>query len=61
VREGSLSVRIFGSGGRDESVSHTSFEILAGQKFLIPEGTSHQYFNFAPKPITCNFSVAPGL
>ena len=61
VREAPLSVRILEPGSGDQSVSHTSFEILPGQKFLIPEGVLHQYFNFAPKPITCNFSVAPGL
>ena len=61
VREGSLSIRIFEPGVEEKSVSQTSYEVLPGQKFLIPEGITHQYFNFMHKPLTCNFSVAPEI
>jgi len=59
--DGPLMIQVFDKEDSGKSVSHVSYEIQEGQKFLIPEGVEHQYFNFNDRTIRPFFAVAPGL
>ena len=60
VLEGSVSVVIEGADDA-ESVTKSRFEVNPGQRFLIPEGTCHRYFNTTTKPAQLIFGIAPKL
>ena len=47
--------------GKAKSVSATRFEVRQGERFLVPEGYGHQYFNFGECSAEILFSTAPGL
>ena len=61
VLSGKLMVRIFEDDDDLSSVSNSSFEVLEGQKFLIPEGYKHQYLNCTDRLVKVLFMVAPEL
>lgn len=64
VIEGAVSV-IAEEPGTDatesKSVSTTRFEVLQGERFLIPEGFRHRYFNAGDSPAKLLFTIAPEL
>ena len=60
--DGSVMIQVLeGEDTTGKSVSHVSHEVQQGQKFLIPEGIRHQYFNFNDRAIRPYFAVAPRL
>lgn len=60
VLEGNLVMRIY-KDKEETSVLQESFEVHENEKFLVPEGVKHQYFNFTDKVIKLIFAVAPDL
>ncbi len=61
VTQGTLTVRVYENSSADESVSQRGYNILEGQKFLIPQDTKHQYLNFTDQAVKAVFAVAPNL
>ena len=59
--DGPLMIRVLEEENGDRSVSHVSYEVQQGEKFLIPEGVTHQYFNFNDRTTRPFFAVAPSL
>jgi mannose-6-phosphate isomerase-like protein (cupin superfamily) len=59
VLEGRLQVRVAGPDDIPESVSHLAYEVNEGEKFFIPEGVEHQYFNLSDRLLRFLFVVAP--
>ena len=59
--DGPLMIRVSEEGESEKSVSQVSYEVLQGQKFLIPGGVKHQYFNFNDRTTKPFFAVAPAL
>ena len=60
VSQGTISILIIEKETR-KSVSRKRFEIKAGERFFIPAGITHQYFNFSDDMDEIIFSIAPGL
>jgi mannose-6-phosphate isomerase-like protein (cupin superfamily) len=60
VLDGEVSV-IIPTGQDTNSVARGRFEVRSGQRFLIPEGTKHIYFNTGDCPCRLIFGVAPKL
>ena len=54
-------IRVLEEEEGDRSVSHVSYEVQQGEKFLIPEGVTLQYFNFNDRTTRPFFAVAPNL
>lgn len=61
VLKGSLSIRIPMSGENSEDAVYRSYKVDKGEKFYIPEGTSHQYINFCNDTVEAYIAVAPNL
>jgi mannose-6-phosphate isomerase-like protein (cupin superfamily) len=59
VLEGRLQVWVNSPDDIPESVSHVAFEVNEGEKFFIPEGAQHQYFNLSDRILRFLFAVAP--
>jgi mannose-6-phosphate isomerase-like protein (cupin superfamily) len=59
VLEGRLQVRVASPDDIPESVSHVAYEVNQGEKFFIPEGVEHQYFNLSDRMLRFLFAVAP--
>ena len=59
VLEGRLQVRVAEEDDIPNSVSHIAYEVNVGDKFFIPEGMQHQYFNLADETLRFLFAVAP--
>ena len=61
--EGNLTVRTVGPNEKEDkkTASHMSHALEQGEKMLIPQGTQHQYINFAEEPLRVFFAVAPTL
>ena len=59
VLEGRLQLRVAGPDDIPESVSHVAYEVNEGEKFFIPEGLKHQYFNLSDRLLRFLFAVAP--
>jgi mannose-6-phosphate isomerase-like protein (cupin superfamily) len=60
VLEGVISV-VIAEPSETHSVSKSRFEANTGDRFLIPEGTWHQYLNTSQRPAKLIFGVAPEL
>jgi mannose-6-phosphate isomerase-like protein (cupin superfamily) len=59
VLDGRLQVRVAGDDDIPDSVSHVAYEVNVGDKFFIPEGMEHQYFNLSDETLRFLFAVAP--
>jgi len=59
VLEGRLQVRAAGPDDIPGSVSHVAYEVNEGEKFFIPDGVEHQYFNLSDRLLRFLFAVAP--
>jgi mannose-6-phosphate isomerase-like protein (cupin superfamily) len=59
VLEGRLQVRVAGLDDIPDSVSQVAYEVNEGEKFFIPEGSEHQYFNLSDRLLRFLFAVAP--
>lgn len=58
--DGDVSV-VIPAGDETESVTKSRFEVRQGERFLLPEGTTHSYLNTSSQPVTIVFGVAPSL
>ena len=61
VLKGTLSIRIPSPGENSEDAVYRSYKVEKGEKFYIPEGTSHQYINFCNDTVEAYLAVAPDL
>jgi quercetin dioxygenase-like cupin family protein len=61
VLEGVLVMRIHSDGQTSPPITVEGFQVAQGQKFLVPEGARHQYFNLTDRVTRIIFAVAPGL
>ena len=48
-------------GGEGKSVSTARYEVQEGERFLIPEGWTHRYYNPETSSAKLLFTIAPGL
>lgn len=61
VTKGTISVLITEEKEAQKSVSNKRFAIGTGERFFIPAGVTHQYFNFSDNVGEIVFSIAPNL
>ncbi len=59
--KGNIQVRILKEGEDEKAVFTKVFMVRENQKFLIPEGYRHQYFNLSKGTSEILFTIAPGL
>ena len=59
--KGNIQIKIFKEGEDEKAVFTEVFMVRENEKFLIPEGYKHQYFNFAAGTSETLFAIAPGL
>lgn len=58
--KGTVSI-LFPPADEGQSITAERFEVFPGERFFIPEGMKHQYFNFSDDICELLFSVAPQL
>lgn len=58
--EGTVSI-FLPKEGQEEAVSTERYEVRTGERFFIPEGVNHQYFNLTAHICQVLLSVAPEL
>jgi gentisate 1,2-dioxygenase len=61
VLKGSLQISLLQEHDREDVVMRDAIQVLEGQKFFIPEGTRHQYFNLKSEMCEVLFIVSPQL
>ena len=61
VTAGTISVVIKSPDFDPQSVSVGRFEVRQGERFFVPDGTSHCYVNMHSKPAKAVFFIAPDL
>ena len=61
VLKGKLQIIILSELKDEKAVSRKAYELQEGERFLIPEGFKHQYFNLGKSMTEVLFTVAPGL
>lgn len=61
VLRGALQISIPGESEREDAVMRDACKVGEGQKFFIPEGVKHQYFNLKSEICEVLFLVSPGL
>ena len=61
VLEGTLQIHTYDRNEDEKSVSHLAYKVQKNEKFLIPEGIKHQYFNLSEGVLKVLFTVAPHL
>ncbi len=61
VLSGELSLAVHESDQSAASVSVPRHEIREGERFLVPEGFSHSYYNSSNETVVALFAVAPQL
>lgn len=59
--KGNIQIKIFKKGEDEKAVFTEVFMVRENEKFLIPEGFKHQYFNLAAGTSEVLFAIAPGL
>ena len=59
--KGNIQVKVFKEAEDEKAVFTEVFMVRENQKFLIPEGYRHQYFNLAAGTAEILFAIAPGL
>ena len=61
VLQGSLQISLIQEHEREDAVMRDAIQVLAGQKFFIPEGVRHQYFNLTSEMCEVLFIISPKL
>lgn len=61
VLKGRLQIVVLSELEDEKAVSRKAYEVSEGEKFLIPEGYKHQYFNLGKGMAEVLFTIAPGL
>ena len=61
VLKGTAQIVILSELDDEEAVSRKAYEVKEGEKFLIPEGCKHQYFNLGSGMVKMLFTIAPYL
>ena len=61
VLKGSLQISLIQEHDREDAVMRDAIQVLEGQKFFIPEGTRHQYFNLNSEMCEVLFIVSPEI
>ena len=61
VLKGKLQIIILSELKDEKAVSRKAYELQEGERFLIPEGFKHQYFNLGKGMTEVLFTVAPGM
>jgi len=59
--KGNIQVKVFKEDEDEKAVFTEVFMVRENQKFLIPEGYKHQYFNLSNGTSEILFAIAPGL
>jgi mannose-6-phosphate isomerase-like protein (cupin superfamily) len=59
--KGDIQIKILEEGEDEKAVFTKVFMVRENQKFLIPEGYRHQYFNLSKGTSEILFTIAPGL
>ena len=59
--KGNVQIKIFKEGEDEKTVFTEVYMVRENQKFLIPEGYKHQYFNLAAGTSEILFTIAPNL
>jgi mannose-6-phosphate isomerase-like protein (cupin superfamily) len=59
--KGNIQVKIFKEGENEKAVFTEVFMVRETEKFLIPEGYKHQYFNLSAGTSEILFVIAPEL
>ena len=58
---GSIQIKVFQEGEDENAVFTEVFMVHENEKFLIPEGFKHQYFNLSAGTSEILFAIAPEL
>ena len=61
VLRGRLQIVVLSELEDEKAVSRRAYEVNDGEKFIIPEGYKHQYFNLDKGMTEILFTIAPGL
>lgn len=61
VLKGSVQIVVLSELEDEAAVSRKAYAVEEGQKFLIPEGYKHQYFNLGKGLAEILFTIAPEL
>jgi uncharacterized RmlC-like cupin family protein len=61
VLQGSLHISLIQGHEQEDAVMRDAIQVTAGQKFFIPEGVRHQYFNLSSEMCEVLFIVSPRL
>ena len=61
VLKGKLQIVILSELKDENAVSRKAYEVGESERFLIPEGYKHQYFNLGQGMTEVLFTIAPGL
>jgi len=59
--KGNIQIKIFNEKNDEKELLTEVFMVRENQKFLIPEGFKHQYFNLSNNTSEILFAIAPGL
>ena len=59
--KGDIQVKILKEGEDEKAVFTEVYMVRENQKFLIPQGYRHQYFNLSAGTSEILFTIAPGL
>ena len=59
--KGNIQIKVLEEGEDEKAVFTTVFMVRENQKFLIPGGYRHQYFNLSKGTSEILFTIAPGL
>ncbi|MCL4415765.1 MAG: cupin domain-containing protein [Actinobacteria bacterium] len=61
VLKGRIQIVVLSELENEKAVSRKAYEVDEGGRFLIPEGSKHQYFNLGIGMAELLFTIAPGL
>ncbi|HEB30038.1 MAG TPA: cupin domain-containing protein [Spirochaetes bacterium] len=61
ILKGRLQIMVLNELEDETAVSRKAYEVNEGEKFIIPEGYKHQYFNLGKGMTEALFAIAPGL
>jgi mannose-6-phosphate isomerase-like protein (cupin superfamily) len=61
VLQGSLQISLIQEHDREDAVMRDAIQVGEGEKFFIPEGISHRYFNLGSEMCEVLFIVSPTL
>jgi mannose-6-phosphate isomerase-like protein (cupin superfamily) len=61
VLQGDVQIKAWESEGKKDSVFQSCYSLRTNDKFLIPEGYRHQYFNLSEGTAKILFTISPNL